>query len=486
MALKALMLRKKIDKANKELAELRSKEEDFTKREAEITEAVDEAETEEEIAAVEEAANEYDAERSKWQDEIKGLEKSVSELESELAAEEVRAGDAERDKDGATKPAEQAMPVAEMEQPEETHTIATREGASKMHVRDIFARFTKQERDAMFQRDDVKAYIGSIRDCISNKRSLTNVGLTIPEVFLGILRENVINYSKLYKHCNVQQISGTGRQVIMGSVPEAIWTECCAVLNELSLGFNDVEVDCYKVGGYFKVCNAVLEDSDINLASTLLDAIGQAIGIALDKAILYGRNDDDTMKMPQGIASRLVQTSQPAGYPATARAWVDLHSTNILSIASNVHGVDFFKALTIDSGAMKGKYSRGEKVWVMNEKTYTYLMAESMSINAAGAIVAGASGTMPVIGGVIEILEFIPDNVIFGGFFDLYLLAERGGDKFAQSEHVFFIQDQTVFKGVARYDGQVVIPEAFLMVGINGVTPDDTMSFAPDTANQGE
>lgn len=90
---------------------------------------------------------------------------------------------------------------------------------------------------------------------------------------------------------------------------------------------------------------------------------------------------------------------------------------------------------------------------------------------------------MPVIGGDIEVLSFIPDNVIIGGYFDLYLLAERAGEKFAQSEHVRFIQDQTVLKGTARYDGKPVIAEAFVAIGIKGTTPNATMSFAPDTAN---
>lgn len=272
----------------------------------------------------------------------------------------------------------------------------------------------------------------------------------------------------------------------MGNVPEAVWTECCGILNELSLGFNDTEIDCYKVGGYFRVCNAILEDSDLDLASTLIDAIGQAIGIALDKAILYGRNSSDTLKMPKGVVTRLVETSEPSDYPATARPWADLHTSNVKSIASSVSGVDLFKAIVRASGAMKNRYARGGKTWVMNETTYTTLIAEAMSVNAAGAIVSGQGSTMPVVGGNIELLDFVPDNVVIGGYFELYLLAERAGQKFASSEHVFFIQDQTVFKGTARYDGQPVIAEGFMAIGLNNTTPTSTMTFAPDTANQGE
>ena len=359
----------------------------------------------------------------------------------------------------------------------------TRDAKGFMHTRARFAAMNEQQRSAVFESDEVNGWLSEIRAHIAEKRELTNVGLTIPEVFIGFLRENITYYSKLYKHVNVQPLAGTGREVIMGSVPEAIWTECCAVLNELSLNFNDVEVNCYKVGGFFKVCNAVLEDSNINLAATILEAIGQAIGLALDKAILYGRNTASNQKMPLGIVSRLAQTSEPAGYPATARPWVDLHTSNIKSIATSVQGITMFKKITLEAGKAKGKYARGEKVWVMNETTYTTLKAEAMSINAAGAIVSGIEGTMPVIGGVVEVLDFVPDNVIIGGYFELYLLGERAGSKFAQSEHAFFIQDQTVFKGTARYDGTPVIAEAFVALGINSVTPTADMDFSPDNAN---
>jgi hypothetical protein len=120
----------------------------------------------------------------------------------------------------------------------------------------------------------------------------------------------------------------------------------------------------------------------------------------------------------------------------------------------------------------------------MNEGTLNTLKAEAMGFNAAGAIVSGMENTMPVVGGAVEVLNFIPDNVIIVGYFGLYLLAERAGAKFAESEHVYFIQDQTVFKGTARYDGKVLVNDAFVAIGINGVTPAaNAVTFAQDTAN---
>jgi hypothetical protein len=120
----------------------------------------------------------------------------------------------------------------------------------------------------------------------------------------------------------------------------------------------------------------------------------------------------------------------------------------------------------------------------MNESTYTALKAAMLSVNAAGAVVSGINGTLPVIGGIVEVLEFIPDNYIIGGYFDNYLLAERAGTRISQSEHVRFLEDQTVFKGTARYDGLPVIAEAFVALGLgNTAISGDAVSFAPDTAN---
>ena len=466
--LKALVLRSKIDSAKKALEALRAKDAEFAKREEEITAAVEEAaqmeegeEKAEAQKAVEEEAEKFDSEKAAHEEEKTKLEDSIKEMENDLA---------ETEKDQDTTP----QPV-----PEER----TNKEEKRIMKRNRFFR-NVENLDAMFQRDDVKAYLAEVRSCIKNKRELTNVGLTIPEVFIGIIKENVFEYSKLYKHVNVQPISGNGREIIQGTVAEAIWTECCAVLNEMNLAFNDVEVDCFKVAGYYKVCNAVLEDNDVDLATKLLEALAQAIGLAVDKAILYGRNAAGAQKMPLGIVSRLAQTSEPSNYPATARPWEDLHTSNIISISAGLTGAALFKQIVLASGAAKSDYSRGEMVWVMNRKTYTALVANTISVDAEGRVVSGVSDRMPVIGGIIEVLNFVPDNTIIGGFFDLYLLGERAGAKFAQSEHVFFIQDQTAFKGTARYDGQPVIAEGFVAIGLEGTTPSaSAVAFAPDKAN---
>ena len=462
MALRALMIRKRLTDARKALDTLAAKDAEFESREADLEKSIDEVTTDEERQAVEEAIEQYEAEAAAHKEEKAGLERTIKELEDDLAAEE-----AEQD---TTPPESGEQRSEEIPAGEDDKMVRTR----------FFENMNMQERSELFQREDVNGWLGEIRSCIREKRALGNVGLTIPEVMLGLLKQNVTEYSKLYKHVDVRAVSGDGRAVVMGTIPEAIWTDCCANLNELDLNFNDVELGCWKVGGFFAICNATLEDSDIDLASEVLAAIGQAIGRALDKAILYGTGT----RMPLGIVTRLAQESQPASYPATARTWVDLHTSNIKTIANNVTGKDLFAQLVLNFGNAKGKYSKGGLVHVMNETTYAFLMSQAMAFDANGALVAGLQATMPVVGGAIEIVDDVPNYNIISGYFDLYLLAERAGQKFATSEHFKFLADQTVFKGTARYDGQPAIAEGFVVNAINSASASGSITFGPDESNE--
>lgn len=337
---------------------------------------------------------------------------------------------------------------------------------------------SRRERDAFFAREDVRTFLAQVREMGRQRRDVTGAGVLIPEVVLDILRENVTRYSKLYGHVRVRQVSGTARQPVSGPYVEAVWTEQCGGLNELGLNFSAFEFDGYKVGGLIAVCNAVLEDTDPVLGQEIILALGQAIGLALDKAILYGTG----IKMPQGILPRLAQTAAPDNYPATARPWADLHTTHITAITGKT-GLALFQAILTAAGAAKGKYSRGEKFWAMNELTYNKLLAEAMSINAAGAVVTGMQGVMPVVGGPVEVLEFIPDDVIIGGYGDLYTLVERAGTRIERSRDARFEQDETVYRGTARYDGRPVIAEGFVAIGVAGNTPSATaVTFSKDAA----
>lgn len=461
MALRVLMLNKQINEKRKALEAAMAKRSELEKREAELEQSIEEAETDEEKATVEEAVAAYEEEKAANDEEIADFEKSLVELEEELANEERN----------------QTIPVDNNNIPAEPAVVRER-GKTNMS-RSKFFGMTIEERTAFFENDEVKGFLARAREIGKEKRAISGGELLIPTVVLSLIRENITKYSKLISKVNLANVPGKARQNVMGTIPEAVWTEMCGKLNELALGFTGVEVDGYKVGGFIPVCNATLEDSDENLATILIDALGQAIGYALDKAIIFGTGT----KMPVGIFTRIAQTVDPADSRTTI-PWVDLHTSNIAKIASTKSGADFFKEIIKAAGAAKSDYARGGKFWAMSEVTYNAILAESLSINAAGAVVSGVNGQMPIVGGECVILNFMPDNVIVGGYGDLYLLAEREGGQFAQSEHVRFTDDQTVFKGTARYDGLPVIAEAFVVIGIAGTTPSSSgISFAADAAN---
>ena len=465
MALKTLMLKRQIDLKKKALGELNDQLAGFATREAELEQAISEVENDEQRNAVESEISAFETERSEAQTAADQLTEEIRNLESELENEEAQQ---------TTEPAAAGTPAAA-----EPAADENRGGYTIMNRR--FRDFNLQEREAFLANEQVRSFLGEVRSAMAEKRALSGVGLTIPEVMLGLIREEMAAASKLLRFVDLRSVAGKGRQNVMGKISEGVWTEMCANLNELNLAFNQIEVDGYKVGGFVVVCNAVLEDSDIALANEIITAIGKAIAKALDKAILFG----DGSKKPVGIATRLAASSSPAWWGANEPAFTDLHTSNIQTINVNAQsGAAFFIALLAKLGIAKPKYSGEGLFWAMNRKTHLDILAKALAVNANGAYVAGTN-LMPIIGG--EVVEFDDDEMqdyeIIGGFGGNYLLAERAGIEFDSSKEFLFTQDQTVFKGTARYDGRPTAGEAFVIVNYNNTSPTTSATFADDDAN---
>lgn len=347
-----------------------------------------------------------------------------------------------------------------------------------------FAAMSYEQRKAFVGREEVKNFLAQIRAMKNQERGVSNGSLLIPEVMLPLVYSEIKENSQLLPYVNETEVSGTARQNIMGAIPVAVWTEACGKLNELDLGFSDVEIDGFKVGGYIKVCNALLEDNDVHLASEIIKMLGASIAVALDKAIVFGKG----VKMPLGIAVRLAQTAQPDNYPATAPAWTDLHTTNIITLnIGSSSGVEFFSSLigALGVAKKKGVAGDGKLFWVMSRKTKIAILAKALAFNSAAALKAGIDDEMPVIGGKIIEMEDpeLQDYEIIGGYGAGYLLGRRQGARFGNSDQQFYTDDQTVFKGTARYDGKPVYGENFVIVNFGNVSPETDQAFETDYAN---
>lgn len=468
MALKTIMLRRDLERAKADLEALRAKDTEFETREAELETAIAETETDEQRDAVSAEVDAFDADKAAHESAKDALVRKIDELENELADEERKA------------PAPKT--------PERSEKVERSNSNMNINIRSLpmntraFDAIPAEQRNAILAQDDVKQFLAELRSFKGQTRSISGGELTIPVVMLDLIAENMYRYSKLLNRVRVRNVSGEARQTIAGTVPEAIWTEMCGNINELTFVFNQIVLDGYKVAGYVPVCNALLEDNDVNLASWIVEMLAESIGLAIDKAILYGKGS--ASHMPLGIVTRLAQQSQPASYPANAPAWVDLHSTNMITInGDSLTGAAFWQALTVAAGNTFTKYSRGNQFWCMNSKTYNYIKSKAIAVTASGDYVSNIFGLLPIINGDIDILEFMPDYDIVGGYGDLYLWAQRAGMAIESSREVQFIQDNTVFRGKERADGMPIIAGAFVAINVHNSSPATALTFAGDTAN---
>lgn len=474
MALKTLMLGRSIAMKEAELEKLREKDADFETRRSELETAIGEVETDEQRSSVEAMVAEYDEQRAAHDAEVAAAEAEIESLRTQLAELEAQEPPAPAQKRSA--------------EPNNERKVSTMPNINirslPMNQRAFDAVYpTVQEREAVVAQSDMKAFLAEVRGLISSKRSVTGAELTVPVTILDIVAENMYRYSKLMNRVRIRPVRGESRQTVAGLVPEAVWEGCCEALNELTFAFSQIDVTCNKVGGYVLLCNALKEESDVNLASILVEMISESIGYAKDKAILYGKGQ--AYKMPLGIVTRLAQTAQPSDYPVTAPEWVDLHESNIKTIDAALSGTAFWAALTEATGAAFTRYARGRQFFAMNSKTYNLLKSKVITFTATGDIASNIYGMLPVINGDIDVLEFIPDGDIIGGYGDLYLWAQHAGMELGTDMAGFTlrVKDSTLFWGKERADGTPIIPGAFVAINIAGNAPTTTMEFAGNNAN---
>lgn len=474
--LKALMLKRDIDLKEEALRGLEEKDAEFEAREAELTAAIGEVKAEEERSAVEELVSNFDTERTAHDAAKAELRGAIEALRTQLAEVEKN-----------QKLPETAQERGAEQNKKEVSTMPfTR---NNVNIRSLprnqraFDSLPMETRQSILAQDDVQAFLSQVRGIIATKRAVTGAELTVPITFLDLISENVYRYSKLMNRFRVRTVRGESRQTVAGLVPEAVWEGCCDALNELTFQFNQIDVTCNKVGGYVLLCNSLKDESDLDLAGELIEMISESIGLAKDKAGLYGKGQ--AYNMPMGIVTRLAQQSKPDSYPVNAPEWVDYHTSNIITIDASLTGAAFWSALVLAAGNTFTHYSRGEQFWAMNSKTYNLLKSKVITFTATGDIAANVFGTLPIINGDIDILEFIPDGDIIGGYGDLYLWAQHQGMELGSDMAGFTlrVKDSTLFWGKERADGTPIIPGAFVAININGQAVTTEMTFAANTAN---
>lgn len=436
MALRKLLNKRKLDELTKELEKVRSEEADFLLRETEIDareadaikaleEMTDES-TQEERQVVEQEADEIEAARAELASELEEKKSEIAELERQIRELEAELADDE-------------PPV--VSEPEQEAPVVKRSERKEENMKDFETRAQMVER---LDREDVRSFYGTLMEAARDKRAVTGAELTIPEVVVDAIITKMGDYAKVKPLVRTVQLNGNGRVILDGQIPEGIWVECCDPLEELALGFTEAELNCYKVGGFVEVCNALLEDSVIALAQYVETKIAQAIAKAVDKAILSGTGS--TGKQPRGIIPAVTKTAS---------------ATDLAGLMAAIAQID------------TGEVDLGPITAVMRRSTYyTYIQPATMLPSDAGRLVLqNANGAVLPDGTRVVFSQYAPeDEVLIGDFYSGYILGERKGITLARSEHYKFVEDNTVFKGIARYDGLPVFPDMFVLVTM-AVTP---------------
>lgn len=465
MAKNKLLLTKKRSAAAKKLTEKRAEEKRLTTRaaalDAQLEGVEDEvpAELEQQVQEVADSLEAVATEIADLDQEIADLDTEIADIDDQLPGSSSNPS-SNRSRDG----------------PVNAPTAARFRCRSRCFE-------NRTQRDAFYAQSPVKSFLQRIRSMAAvGTRSARGAELTIPTEVLDILRDNLNQYSKLITKVRLRTVSGHARQNIIGKVPEGVWMEMAGALNNLEFRITDIETDGFKVGGFIPIDNYVLADSDVALGEEIMYMLGQAIGYALDKAIVFGLGPNS--KMPVGIVTRLAQTQQPVYWGQNQGDWTDLHSSNVMQLnLAALDGVAFFIPFLTALAKAKPTFSTDGKIWIMNDATRQDILIRALSFNANAALMSGIENTMPVVGGEIITLEFMPDHMVVGGYGDEYLLVERDGGTFASSDAPLFIQDKTVFKGTARYDGQPASGEAFDALTYDNTVPLTKMDFANDYAN---
>ena len=408
MALRQLILNKKIKERSAKITELRADETKLKDEEVELEKALDEAETDEDVKTVEESADDLEKKIKENADEITKLEDEKAEFEAELAEIEDEQPNNEEKEDG--------------EKRKMAKKVQTRNNADVMTIRESL------------QIENVRSFYQNIANAMVEKRSLTGAEKVVPTEVIDRIESKLGDYSTLINEVTVEKIGGTGRAVIAGDIPEAIWFEVGKkALDELEDKLDGVELDGFGLGGYVAVPNIIIENSLINLASHVEDRLAKAIAKALDKAILKGTGT----KQPTGVV-----VSAPVANKVTSDGTI----TDLIA-----------KLAKVDTDG-----TGGEVIAVMNRATYySKIVPKTLAVAANGVLTGSYALPFRVV-----LSAYADDNTIVFGDFKQFLLAQRSEIRVESSTEVQFTSDNTVFKGVGFYDGKATKAEAFAVVTI--------------------
>ena len=423
--------------------------------------ALDEVESEEDLALASETAdtldasmNEVNEEISKINTELEETRSKISELESKVdeALNQKREKEIKHEKSGSVEDEKLQRGVLDVIREEDNRMGYSLRAKNEFERRERTRKvISDKERGA-----EVRSFYENVIDMAKGKkREVSNTDLLIPEIIMDMISIDMSYAGSVYSLVTVQPMKGTGRIILSGETPEALWVECCDPAEEVSLDFSQLELDCYMLASYVSICNSVLDDSFINLATHIQEQLTLSFVRALDKTILTG----DGNKKPLGITKCIAD---------------DL-------VANKITTPSDFKEMIKLLGRFPDKTN--QVTAVMTRPTYyTQFAPQTIATNSEGKIIAQSAENPRLPDGtpvVIVSSKALPHGEVIIGDFKKYLLVRRAGTEISTSTHVKFIQNHTIIKAIARYDGRPINAEYFLHLTLSDISP---ITFATTTA----
>ena len=477
MALRQLLLTREKNEKNALLAAIEKEQEEL--REAREAWKIRESNAEKALAELEAKTDATEEERKAFDDEAEEIEKEDKDLTGKEEDAQKRADAARRrieEIDGELEDIRKRFEEGSKKVKEQE-----KKPAENQNERGVYVGMDKRERIVeLVKREDVKSFLTNVRGL--QNRGVNGAELTIPQVMLPLITEVSGQYSVLEKYMDAETIQGTSAQNILATIPEAVWTETKDWIKELEMNIYQMKTAGNMVAGFIPLHISDEEDSAENLASLIINGLGRSIGRAKDKSMMYGTG----VHMPVGIMTRLAAAEKPAWWDTmwvgeNAPEFTNLSATHLGAVSSTgLEGIKLFQEVLAVLGKAEKKYETGpeKKFWAMKGSTWATLQTMMLNFNSAGAVVSAANRQMPIIGGAVEELDFMPDGVIAGGYGGNYKWITRSVMTISATSELRWLQNQVLYKGVERADGVPMAGEAFAAFNIGGTTrPTASMEF---------
>lgn len=446
MALKTLMLRKKLEQEERKLVELREEKEVLNNEEAELKEAIeelDENSTEEERATVEETVDQLSAKIEDHDKKLKEVEGAIEKIKAEIELEE----ETPDEEESTTETSERAeVPTITKRSYEGVKNMVIERGMNDMdfQTRDRLLRLNMEQENRDFFTNLKDLYLG--RAAALGGMSPTDAQLLLPEDIVFEINQRVGEYGALYNLVRKIPLKGHARIIINADTVKMFWTEKCEPLKETVLPtLRQVEIDNFKLGGYLFLCEAFVEDVDANtqngltMQNFILNEFAKAIAQELDRVIYEGKGA--TAKEPEGITMHVKKTTEVDGV------------LGVLGAIGEIE-VDY-----LQHNAPNGTVSV-----VGNRSTlYKYILPETWGKDANGRLVYGMGNALPD-GTRIVYSNVIPDGELVIGDFNQYVLGVRKEMSFDTNDRLQWIEENIGYKIRGRYDGKPINPKAFTRV----------------------